>query len=259
MLEQAFKVVSDTVEESLKTQGFVKVKADSTDDNEMVALFTSENIAYSVIYYKDKMHMIMRSCTMTDEGPDNDWKTMATWMFNPETDTIKEAQSIANDFVDAVSTPVAIKRQKQTKKKKKSEDEGNADPIFFAKRLVKIFPELKEEIKYEEDCYYPFRGVTFTREHIVPKVQALIEKGNKKDIEKLLDIICNQYHNGNLDTRSIITIVLLNSIDEKYDDMLLEYMNDDMKKAFKASSKLRGKTFKPEKVKKSKKTIAQRL
>ena len=56
---------------------------------------------------------------MTDEGPDNDWKNMATWMFDPETDGNKEAESIAKDFSEAVSTTNAIKRMKTTKAKKK--------------------------------------------------------------------------------------------------------------------------------------------
>lgn len=254
----AFKVICDSVDNVLSTQGFVRHKVDSTSENEVVALFTSENMAYSVIYYKDKMHMVMRSCTMTDEGPDNDWKAMATWMFDPENDTVKEAQSIGNDFAEAVTAPTAIKRQKQTKKKKK-DDEGNADPIFFAKRMVKLFPELKDEIKVEEDCYFPFRGVTFTREHIVPRVIKLVENGNKKEIEKLVSILSTQYKNGDMDTRSIITMVVLNSIDPKYDEILKEYMEEDLLKIFKASSKMRGKEFKPEKIKKPKKTIAQRL
>ena len=62
----------------------------------------------------------MRSCPMTEEGPDNEWKTLATWMFDPENDTQKEADSIANDFIDNCTSSVAIKRMKATKKKKKN-------------------------------------------------------------------------------------------------------------------------------------------
>ena len=39
---------------------------------EKVALFTGESIAYSIVYNFDKKLMTMRSCAMTDEGPDND-------------------------------------------------------------------------------------------------------------------------------------------------------------------------------------------
>lgn len=258
-IKTAFNSISAKVEEALKPQGFTKQKISSAE-NEMVSLFTSETNAYSVVYFTDKQHMVMRHCAMTDEGPDNDWKVLATWMFDPETDTQKEADSIANDFVDNCSSSTAIKRIKTTKKKKKKDsDEGNADPLFLSKRFVTFFPELKEEIKEEEDYYYPFRGVTFTRASIVPKVNELVNKGNKKEMEKLGNLLSTQYANGDADTRSIITIVILNSIPEDKCADVNEYLSEELQKAWKAASKFRGKTVKPEKPKKKKPTMAQRL
>ena len=260
MLKEAFKVISDKVEAELEPKGFKKVSAASADSNEMVALFVSDNMAYSVVYYVDKMHMVMRECGMTDDGPDNDWRTLATWMFDPDNDTLKEANSIGNDFVDVISGDKAIKKQRTAKKtKQKKDDEGNADPIFLSKRLVALFPELKEEIRNEEDCYYPFRSVTFTRASVVPKVNDLIKRGYDADIKKLMTLLSNQYANGDVDTRSIITIVILNSVDPGYDEKIEEYMSEELKKAFASAKKYRGKTVKPEKPKSNKKTIAQRL
>ena len=249
MINKAFSIVCDKVNCALEPQGYKKNKVDNSNKNEMVALFTGENVAYSVIYYVDKMHMVMRSCAMTDEGPDNEWKTMATWMFNPEIDSEKEANSIGNDFADAVSTPVNIKRVKQTKKKKSS-DEGSADPVFLYKRLVKLFPELKAEIKEEEDSYYPFRYVTFCREHVVGKINSMLTLGVKADITKLMGILSAQYVNGDPDTRAIITIVILNSVDEKHREIIEPLMSDELLKAYKSALKFKGKKVKPEKVKK---------
>jgi hypothetical protein len=258
-IKKVFNGICEKVEKALEPQGFTKQKI-SGGDNELVSLYTSENSAYSVVYFMDKQHMVMRHCAMTEDGPDNNWRVLATWMFDPETDTQKEADSIANDFVDNCSSAVAIKRQKNTKKKKKkSDDEGTADPLFLSKRFVSLFPELKDEIKAEEDCYYPFRGVTFTRASIVPKVNDYVSRASKKDIEKLCQLLNTQYANGDADTRSIITIVILNSLPEdKYDDVL-EFLDEDLSKASKAALKFKGKTVKPEKPKKKKKSMAERL
>jgi len=214
-----------------------------------------------VIYYKDKMHTLLRECPMTDEGPDNDWKTLATWMFDPESDGQKEANSIANDFVEAISAPTAQKRAKQIKKSKgkKKDDDGNADPLFLSKRFMTLFPDLKDEIKAEEEGYSPFRGVTFARASIVPRVNKLVASGSDADLKKLGSILSTQYSNGDFDTRSIITIVILNSIPDEYDAKINEYLSEDLQKAFKHSKKFRGKTVKPEKEKKQKPTMAQRL
>lgn len=258
-IKVAFKTISDKVEGALAVQGFKKEKV-SQNDGEMITLFTSENVAYSVVYFEDKKHFVMRQCAMTDEGPDNDWRTLATWMFDPETDTNKEADSIANDFVENCTAASAVKRLKTTKKKKKkSDDEGSADPLFLSKRFVTYFPELKEEIKQEEDCYYPFRGVTFTRASIVPKLQNYVKTANKKEMEKLGSLLSTQYSNGDNDTRSIITIVILNSMPEEKYDAINEVLSDELKNAWKHALKFKGKKVKPEKPKKKKKSMVERL
>lgn len=249
-INKAFGIITSKLEDTLNTQGFAKQKVQSSNDNELVGLFTGEAVAYSVIYYKDKMLCVLRSCTMTDEGPDNEWKTMATWMFNPETDTDKEAESIGNDFIEAVSSAVAVKRVKQTKKKK-SED-GNADPLFLAKRFMVLFPELREEIKTEQNTKEVFRGVYFTRTYIVPRVNELLKRGVKSEVNKLAQILSAQYTNGDMDTRSIITIVILNSVEPQYADMLNEKLSDELKKSWRYAIKFKGKKVKPEKIKKNK-------
>lgn len=259
MLEKAFQLISDKVEEALKQQGFERVGVSNTDSSEMVTLYTSEAIAYSVVYYKRKKHMVLETCDMTDEGPDNDWKTLATWMFDPETDTEKDAQSIANDFVDTIAAPVRKKATKGAKKKKKDE-EGNADPLFFSKRLFSVFPELKEEVKAEEDCYDPFRGVTFAKASIVPKVNELLKSGSKQDITKLAAVLNAQYDAGDMDTRSIITIVILNGIETKeQEDALLAELSDTLQKAWGNARRFKGKAVKPEKKKKPKKSFVPTL
>lgn len=246
-LKKAFALISSRVEEELKKSGYTKQKVDSQNDNEIVALFTSENLAYSVIYYKDKQQMILRSCQMTEEGPDNEWKTLATWLYDETTADQKDAESIANDFVEGVSGTVAIKRAKQVKQKKKKDDDGNADPKFLAKRFVAFFPELKEEIKDEEDCYFPFRGATFAKEHIATKLPTYIKRANKNEMTKLCSMFNLQYSNGDVDTRSIITIVLINSLEDEEFNQIFGLFDDDLKKAAKAARKFKGKTVKPEK------------
>lgn len=251
MINKAFDIVNKKVEDVLTEQGFTRQNVPSTDSNELVSLYTGTENAYSIIYYKTKKHMVMRSCSMTEDGPDNEWKTMGTWIFDPAVDSEKEAESIGNDFAESVSSPKVIAASRQHKKKKKNSDDGNGDPVFFSKRLITIFPELKDEIKEEEDSYEAFRGVTFAKEHIVPKVKNLVASKNITMINKLSSLLSAQYGYGDIDTRSIITIVILNSIeDEAQKEALREEMSNDLQKAWKAAEAYRGKKVKPEKKKK---------
>ena len=122
-----------------------------------------------------------------------------------------------------------------------------------------LFPDIKDEIRNEQDCYYPFRGVTFARASIVPRVNKLVHDVKAGELKKLGNILNAQYVNGDADTRSIITIVILNGIPEADEAKIEEYLSDNLKKAFQYAKKWRNKTAKPEKEKKKKKTIAQRL
>ena len=118
---KAFELIADKVGEELTKQGYTRQKV-ASEEGKLVALFTSQNVAYSVVYVIDKQQMLLRSCAMTDEGPDNEWKTLSTWLYDDYVASQKDAESIANDFVDGVSNTSAIKRAKQVKQKKKKED-----------------------------------------------------------------------------------------------------------------------------------------
>ena len=247
---KAFELIAEKVGEELSKQGFTRQSVAAENDNDLAALFTGDNVAYSVLYAKKKQQMILRTCPMTDDGPDNDWRTLSTWLYDDVVSTQKDAESIANDFLDGVSGSVALKRAKQNKTKKKKGDDGSADPKFLAKRFVAVFPELREEIQMEEDCYFPFRGATFAKEHIATRLPVYIKRATKPELEKLAGVFNVQYGNGDADTRSVITIVLLNSLDDADYNALFPFFNEELQNAAEGARKYKGKTVKPEKPKK---------
>lgn len=246
--------ITNKVAEVLEPQGYVRQAVDTSKD--YAALFTGESNAYMVMYNAQKKLAALKVCGISDGTPDNQWKSISTWIFDPENDGSKEINSIGNDFADSLSTN---KPRISGKSKKKNSDDGNADPKFFCKRMVNIFPELKEEIWEEEDGYDPFRGVTFTENHIVPRVNELLKTGNKQQIDKLAGILNAQYSAGNLDTRSIITIIVLNGIKPELESKIEEYLDADLSKAWKFARKYRTKKVKPEKVKTINPSLAERL
>lgn len=249
MLNEAFEILASKVEKELNSQGFVR-QSNSSNTNELTAIYTSENVAYSIVYDVDKKSFTLSNCQMTDKGPTNEWKKNSTWIFDAETQSKSDVNDIAGDFIDILTSSNAVKRAKQ--KKVKSDDEGNADPLFLAKRFVTVFPELKQEIKEETETYDTFRGVTFTRENILPKINNYLAGCNQYEVDKLVNILNTQYKNGDLDTRAIITMVILNSIEEKYFEKLQKEMSEDLKKSWEGAKYFKDKKVKPEKIKKDK-------
>lgn len=257
----AFDLVASVLEEALSSQGFVRQEVKVKEGEDLVALYVGDGSAYSVFYDMEKNQFELRVCGTTDGNPDNKWKAISVWLFDPETDGMREAQGIGEDFAETIRGPKRTAAMQAAKKKKK-DDDGNVDPIFFMNRLVNVFPELKEEIVWEREHFEKFRGVTFTETKALPKIQALVNDrwANQDKITKLAGVLSDCYSMGDLDVRGLITIVILNNLEGEGAEQLQEKLSDELKKSWKTSARFKHKEFKPEKKKKvKKKFMAQTL
>ena len=101
MLDQkAFDLIVEKTGAALTPQGFQR---DKDGENETTALFVGESVAYSVFFDEEKKQFELRACAMTDDGPDEKWKILSRWLFEPEERPLAEAESIANDFVETIT------------------------------------------------------------------------------------------------------------------------------------------------------------
>ena len=263
MEQKAFELIIEKIAGPLSEQGFTRQGGFISEEKGTSVLFTGENAAYSVFYDTAKKRFDLRTCSMTDDGPDNKWKSLSTWMFDPETDPVSEAETIANDFMDTIEGTKRIAVVQQERKKKKKEEDSTSDPVFFFNRMVGVFPELKAEMNQERIVYGKIRPVTFAREHLIPKMEALaIGYPNSDTFDKMCDLLNDMYQVGDMDVRSMITMVILNGIDDL--DALRsmeEKFSDDLRKSYQCAKKYKGKKVRPEKKKKKKERayVAQTL
>ncbi len=96
---------------------------------------------------------------------------------------MREAEAIATDFIETVEGPSRLEEIRKAQRQAFKDDDNNPGPLFFFKRLVNIFPDLKEQINEERTSYVGFRSVTFAKEFVVPKVENLAIK--KKSLQLL--------------------------------------------------------------------------
>ncbi len=256
-MNNAFAIITEKFENAILSEGFKKENV-AESDTELTALYIGD-IAYSIVYTYLTRRVVLRSCVVNDGEPDNKWKTLATWLFDPETDGNREAEGIGNDFAETVRGPkqtAVVQRQK----KRKKDGEANVDPLFLANRMVTYFPELKDEIAYETAHHEQFRGVTFAEEKIVPRFKELVKNANQAKMEKISAGLAAMYAAGDLDTKGIITYDLLNSVEnsEKFEKLIDSFSESD-KKVARAARKLIGKKIKPEKPKKARSYTADSL
>lgn len=259
MDQKTFDLITEKVGAALEEQGFQSA-GETQEEAGHVALFTGESTAYSVLYNEDKKRYELRTCDMVDDQPDEKWKSISIWLFDPQNDSLPEAESITNDFVETIQGPKRVAALK-TKKKRKKDEENTSDPLFFFNRFVGIFPDLREELSLERAQYEEPRAVAFSRKSLLPRIEALCTQTTNQDqIKRCCELLNDMYVAGDMDVRSVITIVILNGIEnETALENMKQFFSDDLKKAYVSARKLKGKKIKPEKKPKPKKFTADNL
>lgn len=256
---KAFDLIIEKLTPALLAQEFEAPKPYEVENGKAM-VFLSGNLAYGVFYDVKTKRFDLKSTTM-EEGKEPKWRSLSTFMFDPEEDVTSDAESIANDFLETVEGPKRIEMVRQNKKRAKKEDGTlDADPQFLFNRLMGVFPELREEMAEERIHYGRIRFFTFAKEKIAPKVENLAANyPGSEPFEKMCSILNDMYANADMDARSIITIAILNEVNDTALANIKEKLSEDLAKIYKYSRGFRGKKVKPEKKKKTKKVVARSL
>ena len=255
MQQKAMELIAAKLDKALQNTGFtlswVETETDGTSDRS--ALFTGKENAYGVFYDAEGKRFILKVCALSEGQADENWSNVSIWLFDPETDTERDSESIANDFVESVSG--SSRTIAKVKKSVKKDDDNNIGPVFFINRLMTLFPELKEDMQ-EHKFYFPdVLPVYFIREKVTPKIiETWSDRYNggvdSKISDKLFALINDTYKNGDLDTKGIITQVILNEVQgEELVSAVEEKLDVELKKIWVAGRKYRDKPAKPEKPK----------
>jgi hypothetical protein len=260
--KEAFIVIQKIIEDELFKQGFNPAEEMKVENGQAV-MYSTEDVAYSLVYNNGDKNFILCSTTLTENGKPGNWRELSKWLFDPETGTREDATSIGNDFLEIIEGPKRAEAVKIAKRKRKKtgDDENNTDPMFFFNRLVNIFPEFKDELNNEKITYGQVRFATMAKNVIAPKCQKLaLERPESDEFAKLKALLAEMYKNGDSDLDAVITAGIINNItDETAAERISEDFDTNMKKIYKCSRKLIGKKIKPEKKKKKNKIIADAL
>ena len=253
---KAFELIETGLEEELVKQGFAQAQP-LEDPAGRAVMFVAADVAYSLLYDGKRQRFELRSTTLQEGKPGN-WRSLSLWLFDEKEGTREDAESILSDFLEVVQGPkrVAVVQQRRRGK----DGERVVDPLFFVNRLVNIFPELRSPLNEEKTVYGQVRYATFLKGKVAPLCDDLMSRFPDSDpAKKLCALFEDMYANGDLDTRSLTTITLLNALSDGAFAAVQERAGDDLKKDLKFTRRLKGKKIKPEKKKKQKKVVAKPL
>lgn len=242
LLNNNFDIIYKFLHEKVSNKNFRCKKTDNK------ALFFDNSFIYKVETCPEENRIYLERQDNENDNITEEWTRVSSWLFNEELDS-KSVRLICDDFVDTMLES-NISSTRKNKKRKLMSDQS-ADAIFFSNRMVNIFPELKKEIFIEKECYSEFRCVEFTKSNILPRVLELVSENNDtKRIERLFKLLSDLYKNSSLNIKSLITMGIMNNItDEKHAQIAQKYVDDNLSKAWAASTKFKNKKLKSEKSK----------
>ena len=87
----------------------------------------------------------------------------------------------------------------------------------------------------ERSKYGTLRPIAFVETYVLPKLSELLLSGESASVQKLADLMNDLYENGDMDVRSIITMVILNGLNpQMVQEKLVPLFTEDMQKGYKA-------------------------
>ena len=189
----------------------------------------SDNSKKFAVGFDDNRQMFTLSVADIGEE-ETELREINAWLFD-ETQNAKDAESVGIDFVNSLRKELGIKRTRSAQSNVElpsASKSGSMTVTGFTKKMLDVFPVLKDEYKNHVAIYGNFLYINFFGEHLVPLMKNLFLTGTKKQIGKFYDVFENAYVKGDRDTVNIMVALLTaaayedQNADAKIKEMLSE-------------------------------------
>lgn len=173
--------------------------------------FANDKKAFNVKYDEEKqMYILSVADVDAENGNIGEYSEINSWLFD-DTQNAKDAASVGIDFTSSLRKELGIKTARRAVNNIELPTASKGDNVNisgFTKKMLDIFPTLKDEYKAHIGVYGNFLYLNFFGEHLVPLLTNLFENGTKKQIKKLFDVLGDYYVKGDKDTVNTIVALL---------------------------------------------------
>ena len=182
------------------------------------------------VRFDDKRQMFTLSVADIGEE-ETELREVNAWLFD-ETQNAKDAESVGMDFVNSLCKELGIKKSRAAGSNIElptASKSGSMTVSGFAKKMLDVFPSLKDEYKEHIAIYGNFLYINFFGEHLVPLMKNLFTNGTKKQIAKFYDVFDDAYLKGDRDTVNIMIALLAAAAyeDQKVDERIKNMLSDN--------------------------------
>lgn len=174
--------------------------------------FANENKKICVRYDEPRqMYTLSVSDFDPEQGTFGEEREINAWLFD-DSQNAKDAGSVGIDFAASLRREFGIKHKRAVAdgniELPTASKSGSMTVTGFAKKMLDVYPNLKDEYKSHIATYGNFLYVNFFGEHLVPLLNTTLTTGTKKQIKKLFDVFEDAYVKGDKDTVNIMVALL---------------------------------------------------
>ncbi len=165
------------------------------------------------IDYDENRKMFTLSVAEIDQCVVGEYREINAWLFDDKYNE-KDAISVGMDFAISLRKEFGIKTGRTLNNivdLPTATKDGATNVTAFSKKILDVFPALKEEYKNHVAQYGNFLYLNFYGEHLRPRLIRLFEEGTKKQIKKFYDVINVAYSKGDRDTVNTAVVILVSS------------------------------------------------
>lgn len=162
------------------------------------------------INYDEARQMFTLSVAEITDGNIGEYSEINSWLFD-DTQNVKDAVSVGIDFANSLRKEFGIKHTRPSVANIDLPTAQKGDTMnitAFSKKMLDVFPALKDEYKNHVAIYGNFLYLNFFGEHLVPRLVRLFEEGTKKQIKKFYDVAEDTYVKGDNDTVNVLVALL---------------------------------------------------
>jgi len=174
-------------------------------------VFKNEKKVASVEYDEARQMYVLKTADIAEDGSFELCEASA-WLFD-DSQNAKDAEAVGIDFTATLKSELGIKHKRSaaavsTVDLPTASKNGAYNISAFTKKMLDVFPALKDEYKAHVAQYGNFLYLNFFGEKLVPQIKSVLQENNRKSVKKLFDVFQNGYLQGDRDTINTIVAVV---------------------------------------------------
>ena len=184
---------------------------DENGFKETDGIFKNNKKAAAIEYSDERQMYILKTADIAEDGS-FELTEVNAWLFD-DTQNAKDAEAVGIDFTSTLKAELGIKHKRSAAQISAvdlpaASKDGTYNVTAFTKKVLDVFPALKDEYKSHVAVYGNFLYLNFFGEKLVPQIKAVLLENNKKSVKKLFDVLQNGYLHGDRDTVNTIVAVV---------------------------------------------------